>query len=171
MEFFLPSVVLLLIAAGVVFFVLPQFGPTILAGVSLVLLVMGIRQHQNMFQAEYRLSTWHLALVNFAPYIMIGGLIMAIFVYLFYIVPTGGSGTTASIENMPSANSATNIVTSSINRALNTVSDVANNVSTSVANTINNNVSKNGIFNTLTGNTNKNGNTKRNTLGFPLSQI
>ena len=42
MEFFLPSILFLLIAAAIVFFVIPRFGPLVLAVVSLVLLTIGM---------------------------------------------------------------------------------------------------------------------------------
>jgi hypothetical protein len=118
-----------------------------------------------MFQTEYRLSTWHFALLNFSPYIMIAGLLGAILVYLLYLVPAGGGGSTAlanilpNIDNLPSATSATNMVTSGINQALNVVNNVATNVSNSVTNTVKNVVGNAGNMR------------NRNTLGFPLSQI
>ena len=150
MEFFLPSVLVLLLAAAVVFFIFPSFGPLTLAIVSMILLVLGVYQHWAQFGVEYRLSTWQLGSLAYAPYLMVGGLLVAIIIYLGYLVPPGSSSSnsTASIlpmptiANMPSANTSTNPVTAGINRALNTVTSLVK----------------------------KNNNNNR-TLGFPPSQV
>ena len=125
MELFLPSVLVLLLAAAVVFFVFPSLGPMTLAIVSAVLLTLGAYQHWAQFGVEYRLSTWYLGLMAFAPYVMVGGLLLAIAIYLLYLLPANSQNSTASslplptISNMPSASSSTNSITSGINRALN----------------------------------------------------
>jgi hypothetical protein len=132
MEFFLPSVLVLLLAAAVVFFIFPSFGPLTLAIVSMILLVLGVYQHWAQFGVEYRLSTWQLGSLAYAPYLMVGGLLLAIIIFLGYLVPPGSSSSnsTASIlpmptiANMPSANTSTNPVTAGINRALNTVTSL-----------------------------------------------
>lgn len=159
MEFFLPSVLLLLIAAAVVFFVLPRFGPAVLAIVSAVLLAFGIYKHYTTFGVEYKLSTWHLGLQQYASYIMVAGLLLAIGVYLLYLLPASTAANAAAtaplasipavstLANMPSANTATNSVTAGINNAL-----------SSVANTVKN----------VAGNNKKNNNKG---LGIPFSQI
>jgi hypothetical protein len=131
MELFIPSVLVLLLAAAVVFFVLPRFGASVLALISVALLVFGIYQHMNAFGTEYRLSTWHLGLMSYAPYVMIGGLLLVIAFYLLSISPLGkantgtNSATTApsmpdipTIAEMPPANTATNAMTSVVNNAL-----------------------------------------------------
>ena len=82
MEFFLPSILFLLVACGIVFFVIPRFGPLVLAIVSLVLLGLGVYNHYSLFQTEYRLSTWQMGAVAYAPYIMIGALVLSIILYL-----------------------------------------------------------------------------------------
>lgn len=91
MEFFLPSILFLLVACGIVFFVIPRFGPLVLAGISLVLLILGIYNHYSLFQTEYRLSTWQSGMIGYAPFIMIGALVLAIILYLLYMVPAGGN--------------------------------------------------------------------------------
>jgi hypothetical protein len=134
MELFIPSVLVLLLAAAVVFFVLPRFGASVLALISVVLLVFGIHQHMNAFGTEYKLSTWHLGLVSYAPYVMIGGLLLVIGFYLLSISPLGkaNAGTTApsmpeipTIAEMPPANTATNVMTSGVNNALKAAGNVA----------------------------------------------
>lgn len=131
MELFIPSVLLLLLAAAAVFFVLPRFGAPTLAIISVALLVYGIYQHMNAFGSEYRLSTWQLSLASYAPYIMVGGLLVVIAFYLLSISPLGVGSTAPNmpemptVKEMPNANSATNILTASVNNALKAAANTA----------------------------------------------
>jgi hypothetical protein len=141
MELFIPSVLILLLAAAIIFFVLPRFGAATLALISVGLLVFGVYQHMNSFGTEYRLSSWQLGLMSYAPYIMIGGLLLVIGFYLVSISPFGKSnaGTTApsmpempSIAEMPNANTATNSVTAGVNNALKGITNVAGNAAAAI---------------------------------------
>lgn len=176
MELFIPSVLLLLLAAAIIFFVLPRFGAATLALISIVLLGFGIYQHMNSFGAEYRAAGGApLNLMGYAPYIMVGGVLVVIALYLINLSPLGKSNTTApslpeipTVAEMPSANTATNAVTAGVNNALKGITNAAaavgvanaakNNANkglfAAVANTANNALT--GITNTLTGNTSKN---------------
>lgn len=134
MELFIPSVLLLLLAAAVIFFVLPRFGAPVLALISVGLLAFGIYQHINAFGTEYRFSTWQQSLVSYAPYLMIGGVLVVVAFYLLTISPLGKPNSTApnmpempSINEMPSPNTATNAVTAGVNTALKGVGNVAGN--------------------------------------------
>lgn len=125
MELFIPSVLALLLAAAVVFFVLPRFGPAVLALVALALLGFGVYQHRSLFGSEYRLSTWQLDFMGYAPYIMVGGVLAVIAFYLISLSPLGRVNTTApvmpevpTVAEMPPANTATNAVTAGVNNAL-----------------------------------------------------
>lgn len=120
MEFFLPSILFLLVACGIVFFVIPRFGPLILASVALILLILGVYNHYSLFQSEYKMSTWQMGAVANAPYILIGALVLGIVLYLLYLVPSGAnSNTNASAKlSLPPANTATNAVTEGINNAM-----------------------------------------------------
>jgi hypothetical protein len=125
MELFIPSVLALLLAAAVVFFVLPRFGPAVLALVALALLGFGVYQHRSLFGSEYRLSTWQLDFMGYAPYIMVGGVLAVIAFYLISLSPLGRTNTTApampevpTVAEMPPANTATNAVTAGVNNAL-----------------------------------------------------
>lgn len=144
MEFFLPSVLILLLAAATVFFVLPRFGPFVLTIVSIVLLVLGVYQHIGTFGSDYRLSTWWVSLLAYAPYVLVGALLFFIAVYLLYLLPAKNTTAAApvalpTINMMPSANTSTNPVTAAINKALN-----------SAANIVKTNNSNKGIINTIT---------------------
>jgi hypothetical protein len=125
MELFIPSVLVLLLAAAVIFFVLPRFGAPVLAIISVGLLVYGLYEHMNAFQTEYRLSTWQAGLITYAPYVMVGGLLVVIAFYLLSISPWGKPSSTAppmpevpTIAEMPKAETATNMVTAGVNNAL-----------------------------------------------------
>lgn len=125
MELFFPSVLALLLAAAIVFFVLPRFGPAVLALVALGLLGFGLYQHRSLFGNEYRLSTWRLQGMAYAPYIMVGVVLVFIALYLLNLSPLGRTNTTApvmpevpTVAEMPPANTATNSVTAGLNNAL-----------------------------------------------------
>lgn len=172
MELFLPSVIVLLLAAAVVFFLLPKFGPATLAIVSAVLLVFGLYQHYSTFQTEYRFSTWQMT--AFSPYYLIGGLLTVLAIFFLYTIPVGGGSSEVAVPNvelptvssMPSANTSTNVLTGAINRSLNSAANLFGNT----------NKNSNGIFNSLTNFANNylpmgNRNRGHRGLNFPLSQI
>jgi hypothetical protein len=155
MEFFLPSVLVLLLAAAVVFFIFPRFGPLTLAIVSLVLLILGVYNHSTQFGAEYRLSTWQYALTAYSPFVLIGVLLLAIIGYLFFLAP-GASPTVAApvtmptVSNMPPPETATNALTATVNRGLNAVANVFG------ANNKRNNGANGGLLGNIMGNTKRN---------------
>ena len=138
MEFFLPSILFLLVACGIVFFVIPRFGPLVLAGVSLILLILGIYNHYSMFATEYRLSTWQSGMIGYAPFIMIGALVLAIVLYLFYLTPVGKNNNTSLVGNLipptpnsptlnlPAPGTATNAITEGIGSMMRKAAEVAN---------------------------------------------
>jgi hypothetical protein len=139
MEFFLPGLAALLIAALIVFLVLPRLGAPILAVLSILLLVYGVYNHIQLFSSEYAYSTWQDRLKFYSPFVMIGGLILAILFYMTYIV--GSQGTSAlPATNVPVNNAqvveAVNTVTENVNAAANKVANVVNNTVNSVANAI-----------------------------------
>lgn len=138
MEFFLPSILFLLVACGIVFFVIPRFGPLVLAGISLILLILGIYNHYSLFQTEYRLSTWQSGMIGYAPFIMIGGLVLAIILYLLYLAPVGGANANTNMrafspspiaENtlkLPPPGTATNGLTEGIGNLMRKAAEAAN---------------------------------------------
>ena len=171
MEFFLPSILFLLIAAAIVFFVIPRFGPLVLAIVSLVLLTIGMYNHYTLFQNEYRASTWQLGLVAFAPYIMIGVVILMIIMYLTYLLPSGATSSVPNVKantiNLPPPETATNVITEGVNNAIRAAAPVANIKvnTTNQPNVLNNN---NNININNNGNGNGRGNRNRNPFSPPL---
>jgi hypothetical protein len=150
MEFFLPSILFLLIAAAIVFFVIPRFGPLVLAVVSLILLTIGVYNHYSMFQNEYKMSTWQLGAVAYAPYIMIGVVILMIIMYLTYLLPSGATkaanigAVIPNSINLPPPNTATNVITQGANNAIRAAAAAANIKVNTTANGNNNNGGNNG---------------------------
>lgn len=146
MEFFLPSLFIFLLAVIVISFVVPRMSPVIIIGMSAVLLGFGVYHHFKLFWDEYKQSTWQDQLRLFAPGIMLTMIIIYVLFSLLMFF-TGGSVPVPSMPNveLPSANTATNIVTGAINTMIaplmpnNNASKPANNNATKPAN---NNASK-----------------------------
>lgn len=130
MEFFLPGLFVLLIGVLIAFFVIPRFSPVILAIISIVLLIAALYDHFRIFSYEYAYSTWQEQLKGYAPYVMVGALLITIIFYFMYIFgggrPKANNSISEAIENMPNANTATNPLTEAINNTLKAVNNVVN---------------------------------------------
>jgi hypothetical protein len=158
MELFIPSFLILILAAIVVFTIVPKFGPHVITVISLALLTFGVYHHWNMFKSEYRLATWHEPLKQIAPAILIGILLLFILTYILSFfgsgvpVPAVGDVSTAVNSAVTSATNTVSGIVNSVknvaNQATNTVANVANqaaNVVKNNTNTLRNNLRKNNI--------------------------
>lgn len=135
MELFLPGLAALLITALIVFLVLPRLGAPILAVLSIVLLAYGVYNHIQLFSSEYAYSTWQDRLKFYAPFVMIGGLLLAILFYMTYLV--GSQGTSAlPATNVPVNNAQIVEAVNNVNAAANTVANAVTNTMNTVANAI-----------------------------------
>lgn len=130
MEFFLPSLLVILIGTLIAFFIIPKFSPFILAILSVALLAFGIYHHYQLFSYEYKYSTW---LDQFKPYagmVMIGLIVLISIFYFIGLFSTGKASPPAInnsiMENLPSANTATNVLTEGINNTIRAVNNVIN---------------------------------------------
>ncbi len=154
MEFFLPSLFVFLLTIIVAFAIIPNFSPTILVILALVLLVAGTYYHITMFKTEYELSTWQEKLKLFGPgiVIVITIIFMLFSIYSFF---SGGEVPVPAIPTPPkeNANTATNILTKSLNNAGEMLGDVTESIKETATNILN--TTKNTKTNT---NTNKNKN-------------
>jgi predicted PurR-regulated permease PerM len=162
MEFFIPGLLLFLLAIVVSFILAPRFTPLVVAVLSIVLLSYGVYDHYKMFAAEYRLSTWQQSLKIYAPAIMIGAIILFI-IYAILAFFTKGSVPVPPIPNItaPNENSAMDNVVQSLNKVANGLTNNKNDIVSSVNNTINKaNNNRGNILNALTGNNNGNGGNK-----------
>jgi hypothetical protein len=129
MEFFLPSLLIILIGTLVAFFIVPKFSPFILAILSVALLAFGIYHHYKLFGYEYAYSTWLDLFKPYAGIVMIG---LIVLISVFYLIGLfGGSKPAPAInnavmENLPSAESATNMLTEGINNTIRAVNNMVN---------------------------------------------
>lgn len=148
MEFFLPSLIVIIIGAIIAFMVLPRFSPLILAIISIALLAFGIYHHMKIFSYEYTYSTWQEQFKSYGPAVMISALMLVIIFYFMYLF--GKAGAPAKVNNigqLPSAESATNFLTETINNTIRNVANAVNGVSENakknnggIMNTINNSI-------------------------------
>jgi uncharacterized membrane protein YgcG len=120
MELFLPSILVLLIACGIVFAIIPKLSPMIIAVLSLVLLTVATYHHFSLFSSEYRLSTWQDILKTYAPGVFI--IVLIIFIIFSIIGFFGGTSVPVPglpyVPGLPPANTSTNMLTETINNGL-----------------------------------------------------
>jgi hypothetical protein len=132
MEFFLPGIAALLIAGLIVFLVLPRLGAPVLAALSLALLAYGIYNHMQLFSSEYRYSTWQDRLKFYGPFLMIGGLVLVILMYMGFLFGTKGP------EALPANNLMANAtVNSAVNATVNTANNIGSAATEAVTNAVN----------------------------------
>ncbi len=126
MEFFLPGLAALLIAGLIIFLVLPRLGAPVLAVLSLVLLAYGVYNHYYMFSSEYRYSTWQERLKFYAPFAIIGALIVFVLMYMGILFGTQGPSALPA-SNAPAADSQVLAAANTVgNAALNQAINVTN---------------------------------------------
>lgn len=120
MELFLPSILVLLIACGIVFAIIPKLSPMIIAILSIVLLTVATYHHFTLFSSEYRLSTWQDILKTYAPGVFI--IVLIIFIIFSIIGFFGGTSVPVPglpyVPGLPPANTSTNMLTETINNGL-----------------------------------------------------
>jgi DNA integrity scanning protein DisA with diadenylate cyclase activity len=173
MQFFIPGILLFLVAILISFLLAPRFTPLVAALLSLALLTYGVYDHYKLFAAEYRLSTRQDSLKIYAPAIMIGAITLFI-IYAILAFFTKGSVPVPPLPNIsqPNMDSATNQIMNSLNKIGNVFGNTNN---TNVVNKVNNqinNANKNrnnilGLNNTKEANENtnkKNNNVSRSFL-------
>lgn len=126
MEFFLPSLLILLLAAIIVFLVFPNMTPFLLALAAAASLVIAVQNHYSIFSIEYSGMTWTTSAKNAAPHVLVAGVILASLGYLIYIFTSaGGNGNSGQIRapnaTIPPPASATNFITNAIGNGLEAV--------------------------------------------------
>lgn len=80
MEFLVPSLIMLLLASVVVFFVVPRMSSFLIFIISVVFLTLGVYSHYMMFQHEYTSSIWRDSIKAYAPSILIAMIVIGIIV-------------------------------------------------------------------------------------------
>jgi len=122
MEFFIPGLLIFIIAIALSFLVVPRTTPLIVALLSIGFLTVGVYEHYKMFASEYRLSTWQDGLKIYAPAIMICAILIFI-IYAILAFFTKGSVPIPQMPNItaPSQNSMTNTVMQTVNTVVNSL--------------------------------------------------
>jgi hypothetical protein len=121
MEFYIPSLFIMILAAAVCFFLIPQFTPMILAIFATLCLVLAMYNHSSLFWNEYKNMQWaNTATASMtSPYLLIG---LVILLSVGYLILLFSSGKSQSIPmpsmNIPPPSTATNFVTRGIGNGL-----------------------------------------------------
>jgi hypothetical protein len=135
MELFIPSLFILLIAGLLAFLIIPRSTVSIVLGVSLLTLLYVLHDHYGKFYNEYRYSTWQYTAQGYAPYIIIGVLILFILTSSSFVLnPFGGQP--QPMISLPTATTATNPITSVINSGIRAVNNTATAATAATLNTI-----------------------------------
>lgn len=77
MEFFIPSLIVLVLGAIFLFAVLPRLSPYVLGGLAVSMFGLGLWQHYTMFPYEYRVSTASAMIQQYSGFIMLLAVIFA----------------------------------------------------------------------------------------------
>lgn len=132
MEFFLPSLLIVILALGLVIGVFPRLTPFFLVILALVALVFAAYNHYTLFAPEYRIQTWLDTAKSFAPILLIGTVVLFSGGYLLYLWGRGKGAPILSRNAYFAAapETATNVLTENIGRAIgNTVNTGRNLIS------------------------------------------
>ena len=119
MEFFIPGLLIFLVAISIAILIVPQTTPMIAAVLSILFLAYGVYDHYLLFAPEYRLSTWQDGIKIYAPFIMLAGIILFI-IYFIFAFFTGGEVPVPKMEmpampEMPTFNGIKNATNNAVN--------------------------------------------------------
>jgi len=104
MELFFPSILILVLAAGIVFVIMPKLSPYVLGVVALILLVVGVYQHYTMFPYEYQTSMISGMLQQYSGLILIGAMIfglLTLMMWTFGLSPPSVANVLPAMPEMP----------------------------------------------------------------------
>jgi predicted PurR-regulated permease PerM len=157
MQFFLPGLALFLFAIAITFFLAPYATPMVASILYIIFLSYGVYDHYHLFASEYRLSTWQDAWKIYAPFIMIGAIIL----YVIYGIMAFFSGGKVPVPSMPSVSNVTTNLSKSVSDMANTATSYMNDTANAAANAVNNAANAgNNMLKNITSNTGNNtGNT------------
>lgn len=94
MELFVPSILILLAAAILMFGVFPNLPPSFLAVIAVLLLVAVGYHHHILFQEEYALSTWQNSVTNATVPFLVAVIVIFMIGYLLNFI--GGKRSAAA---------------------------------------------------------------------------
>jgi predicted PurR-regulated permease PerM len=171
MEFFIPGLFIFLIAVLVSFFLVPKATPMTAAILAIAFLTYVVYDHYELFASEYKLNTWQEGLKIYAPFIMVGVIIMYS-IYGMVAFFTGGAVPVPSMPDIPSMTSMPTMnnvpsLNQMSNQMTNTLNDVANSIENATSNIFSNKGNNASSFkNSITNFANNLG----NSLGFNNNQ-
>ena len=119
MEFYIPSLFIILLAAIFLVLVVPRLSHIVLIVLCSLLLVWGIANHYTLFVTEYQNMNWANTAVIAGPYLMLF-LVIALSLGYIILLFTRSRSASQSEErmNIPPPESATNYVTRGIGNSL-----------------------------------------------------
>jgi len=149
MEFFIPGLLIFLVAIAIAVIIVPQMTPMIAAVLSILFLAYGVYDHYLLFAPEYRLSTWQDGIKIYAPFIMLAGIILFV-IYFIFAFFTGGEVPVPKVEmpampEMPTFNTIKNRMNNAVNNVRNNTNKRSENAKP--ANT--NNIMSRSLFETI----------------------
>jgi hypothetical protein len=119
MEFYIPSLFIVLLAAIFLVLLLPQLSPMILTVVCSLLLVWGLANHYTLFANEYHNMNWTNTATVAGPYIILFLVIGLSLGYIILLFTRKRFTSSPSPQmNIPPPETATNYVTRGIGNSL-----------------------------------------------------
>jgi predicted PurR-regulated permease PerM len=138
MEFFIPGILIFLVAVLVTYFIEPHITPFITAILSIIFLTFGVYSHYHLFASEYRLSTWQDNMKVYAPAFMIAAIIL----FIIYSILSLFTGVSVPIPSLPTFEVPTaNTITSATMNSINNVGKSLSNATSSITNSLKNSTS------------------------------
>jgi hypothetical protein len=120
MEFFLPSVFLMMISLFAAVFVVPKMGPALIVSSALILIVVVLYNHSSTFANDYNFLQWAASAQQLAPVLLTSLVIALVGGYLLYMYGLGGKLPDIAMpsSNIPPPATATNFMTRAIGSGL-----------------------------------------------------
>jgi hypothetical protein len=120
MEFYIPSLLLILFAGIVIVFFLPKLSSMVLLVLSSLLLVWAATNHYTLFADQYRNMNWANTATSAAPYLMLFLVIVLCIGYIFLLFTSRGASPSVQTPSLtiPPPNTATNMMTQGIGNSL-----------------------------------------------------
>jgi hypothetical protein len=111
MELFIPSLVVLILAALFAFVLLPKLSPYVLGCLAIAMFVLGLWQHYTMFPYEYQVSMASNVIKQYSGFIMLLAVIFGGTVGILYIHggnPPAAEDIMPAMPNLTGSNNAKN---------------------------------------------------------------
>jgi hypothetical protein len=112
MEIMMPSLIAILLATGVAFYVIPDLAPSVLIIVSSILLAFAIYSHVNRFGiTEYERATWIYKIRDYSGFIILAFILAAGYGFLLMNENVGSGSFRRYIPTFGSRNSSNSSIT------------------------------------------------------------